>query len=94
MKKWGLFGSASYFFYRWARHYIRRLRTSESLLNIGPGTNLVKCPRCYTYVPEDTAMRVMANGYLLHFCSPECLESYRRDHQEVDARAIDDETGK
>ena len=88
MSRWALLTSAGYFIYRMAKQYIRRLRP-EKTLHLGPGTDLVKCPRCYTYVPVDSAMRSSVTGEIVHFCSPECLEAYRRDQQDIDAKAIE-----
>ena len=88
MSRWTALTGAGYFLYRLIRQYIIQLRGKDKFASIGPGTDLVKCPRCYTYVPVDTAMRATARGSALHFCSPECLEAYRRDHQDIDAQAI------
>lgn len=90
MSRWALLTSAGYFMYRMVRQYIRRLRSRDEFAPLSPGTDLVKCPRCYTYVPIDTAMRTSVKGYTLHFCSSECLEAYRRNHQDIDAHAIED----
>ena len=93
MSRWAILASTGYFLYRMAKQYVRRLRPDKTL-HIGPGTDLVKCPRCYTYVPVDTSMRASINGYTVHFCSPECLEAYRRDGEDVDARAITENSNK
>ena len=93
MSRWALFTSAGYFFYRMAKQYLRLLKPEEQK-HIGPGTDLEKCPRCYTYVPIDTAMRSSIGGNTVHFCSPECLEAYRRDQQGVDDKAIEPGNGK
>lgn|GEM_PF-5258664 len=73
---------------------MQRLRKPEIPLHLGAGTDLAKCPRCYTYIPVDAALRASVNGFTMHFCSPECLEAYRRDRQDVDAYALVEESPK
>jgi uncharacterized protein len=40
------------------------------------GGNLVRDPQCGTYIPESRAVRVVANGKTLFFCSTSCRDAY------------------
>jgi len=44
------------------------------------GEDLVKDPCCGTYVPINSACKVILNGKTLYFCSSTCLEKYKREN--------------
>lgn len=87
MNKLALISSIGYLFYRMARQYIRRV-IPEKRFYLGVGTDMVKCDRCYTYVPQDTSITTRVNGKEMFFCSSTCMEAYRRDWQAIDPSAL------
>lgn len=89
MSRLALISSVGYFFYKMARQYIRRIKP-EKRLYLGAGTDMVKCARCYTYVPQDTSLSIRVNGKEMTFCSSECIEAYRRDWQDIESSALGD----
>lgn len=89
MSRFALLATAGYFAYRMAKRFIRRIKPVNNQKYLGPGTDLVKCPRCYTYVPVDGTILSNVGGRRERFCGPECLEAYRRDQQDVQAHSID-----
>ncbi|MHB8753576.1 MAG: hypothetical protein ACYC92_01265 [Candidatus Acidiferrales bacterium] len=42
---------------------------------------LFRDPVCGTYIAEDISCFYQQGAETLHFCSRDCLEHYRRDHQ-------------
>ena len=44
------------------------------------GEVMVQDPQCGTYLPEGDAISATVNGKSLHFCSQNCLKSYRSTH--------------
>lgn len=87
MSRWAALASAGYFLYRMAKKFVVQARQKDNL-HLESGTDMAKCPRCYTYVDVDTTMRASVDGISMQFCSPECLEAYRRYEQDIDARAM------
>lgn len=43
---------------------------------VASSKRLVKDPMCGTYMAEELALPLEANGGTLHFCSPECRAKY------------------
>lgn len=91
MSRLAIISSIGYFLYKMAKQYIRRVKP-EKRFYLGAGTEMVKCARCYTYVPQDTSFTTRVNGVEMVFCSRECLEAYRRDWQEIEPSALSDGT--
>lgn len=87
---WPLVKTVGKFFFHFVKETIRKARQGSHQPSIGPGTEMAKCARCYTYVPLSGALPGKIMGYTLHFCSNECFEAYRRDHHDIDAAAIGD----
>ncbi len=76
------------FLFNFIRDTLEKASREQSAESMGPGTDMVKCPRCFTYVPSHKSISARVGGGPMSFCSPECLEAYRRDHQEIDPAAI------
>ena len=91
---WPVATGVSSFLYKLMKYAFRKARLSFEPPPLGPGTEMVKCPRCYTYVAANGSIPTRVDGFALNFCSKECLEAYRRDHQDIDAAALDEEAGK
>lgn len=89
MSRLALISSVGYFFYKMAKQYIRRIKP-ERHFYLGAGTEMVKCARCHTYVPQDSSLTSRVNGAQMIFCSSVCMEAYRRDWQEIDPSALSD----
>ena len=86
---WAFLNDVARLIYNLFRETIRMTRGATPP-PIGPGTEMVKCPRCYTYVTINSALSARIGGQSLYFCSKECFEAYRRDHQDIDASALKD----
>jgi len=87
---WAFLKDVARLMYDLLRETIRIGRSATPPRTIGPGAEMVKCPRCYTYVTIVSALSARIGGNSLHFCSKECLEAYRRDYQDIDAAALKD----
>jgi len=86
--RWHILTAVGNFIYKLAMEALEKARENAPPHHLGNGTDMVKCPRCYTYVSAENAIPTRVEGSALHFCSNECLEAYRRDHQDIDATAI------
>ncbi len=87
---WPLITSVGHFIFKLAKKTIEKARKGAPGPALESGTDMVKCPRCFTYVPSSGSISATVKGYTLHFCSKECFEAYRRDHQEIDAIPLDE----
>ena len=45
------------------------------------GEELVEDPVCHTYIPVNSAVKWERGGKTLYFCSRECLEKYKSEHE-------------
>jgi len=89
LNRWPLITGIGHFIYKLVKEILRKAREGAPGPALGSGTDMVKCPRCYVYVQAESAISTRVEGRTFHFCSKECLEAYRRDHQDIDAAALD-----
>jgi len=85
---WPLITGVGHFIFNLFRDTVIKARGAgnrDDTRALGRGTDMVKCARCHTYVPHYAGLSAKVGGYTLHFCSKECFEAYRRDHQDIDA---------
>ena len=52
-------------------------RVNSAAKGSGAATMLQQDPVCGTYVAIDSSLKTIANGKVVHFCSPECRDKYR-----------------
>lgn len=81
--------AVAHFLFNFIRDTLQKARRERPPRNLGPGTDMVRCPRCFLYVPSHKSIPARIGGRPVNFCSAECLEAYRRDHQEIDPVAIE-----
>jgi len=85
--RWPLATAVAHFLFNFIRDTLDAARRQRAPDSLGCGTEMVKCPRCFLYVPADKSISARVEGNPLNFCSVECLEAYRRDHGEIDPTA-------
>jgi len=68
---------ALFVYFGWkAWHAVLGDRPRPRVAERKPVRQLVHDPQCNTYVPEQSAERVMVRGEMVYFCSPECRKAY------------------